>query len=72
MAKRSVSFSFRNAEISKENGRYIITEFVDDSTVSNSLSLLLDNLQGNEISHFEINLEYDLLSWMCNRKGREK
>lgn len=50
MAKKSISLQFTNAELSIENGKYILTETSKDDTKSYSLSTFLDSLIGQEVS----------------------
>jgi hypothetical protein len=46
MAKRRVAYSFSKAEISLEEGKYVITEYSKDDTESYSLSDILDGFIG--------------------------
>lgn len=48
MAKKSVSIKFSKAMISKENGKYIVTEISKDDSTDYNLSEILDSLEGSE------------------------
>lgn len=46
MAKLTKKYSFKNGEISKEEGKYILTEINKDSSEEFDLSAILDDMIG--------------------------
>lgn len=50
MAKKSIALQFTNAELTVEDGQYILTETTKEEVKSYSLSSFLDSLVGQEIS----------------------
>lgn len=60
MAKNSFKTSFSKAQITKEEGKYIITEYNKDDTKSYDLSELLDGLIGIEGLSLAINKDSEL------------
>lgn len=47
MAKKSISLKFTKATLSRENGRYIITEISKDDSKDYDLTEILDGLDGS-------------------------
>lgn len=47
MAKKSISLKFTKATLSRENGRYIITEISKDDSKDYDLTNILDGLDGS-------------------------
>lgn len=60
MAKNSFKTSFSKATITKENGKYIITEVTKDDTKSYDLSAVLDGLVDVENLSLSINKDSEL------------
>lgn len=50
MAKKNITLQFTNAELSIEDGEYILTETTKDDTKVYSLSKYLNSLIGQEVS----------------------
>ena len=50
MAKKRIALQFTNAELTVEDGQYILTETTKEDVKSYSLSSFLDSLVGQEIS----------------------
>ena len=50
MAKKSIALQLANAELTVEDGQYILTETTKEEVKSYSLSSFLDSLVGQEIS----------------------
>ena len=50
MVKKSIALQFTNAELTVEDGQYILTETTKEDVKSYSLSSFLDSLVGQEIS----------------------
>lgn len=46
MAKKSISIKFSRAMLTKENGKYTITEFSKDDSTDYDFSAILDSLDG--------------------------
>ncbi len=48
MAKKNISIKFSKAMLTKENGKFTITEFSKDDSKDYDLSAILDGLDGAE------------------------
>lgn len=60
MAKNSFKTSFSKAQITVEDGKYIITEYNKDDTKAYDLSEVLDGLVGVEGLSLSINKDTEL------------
>lgn len=60
MAKKSISIKFSKAMLTKENGKYTITEFSKDDSKDYNLSEILDGLDGAEGLSVTITSEDDV------------